>query len=69
MKLTHRRIHAEDAEECANGNPDIGLIERNITLSGPLDREQRLRLLEIADRCPVHRTLIGKIKILTRPSD
>ena len=42
------------------------LVERMITLQGPLDDAQRQRLLEIADRCPVHRTLTSEISIQTR---
>lgn len=63
VRLKHRKIHAVDCQECETGSGKIDSIEREIELEGPLDREQRQRLLEIADRCPVHRTLQGKIVV------
>jgi len=65
VRLKHRKIHAVDCQECETGSGKIDSIEREIELEGPLDREQRQRLLEIADRCPVHRTLQGKIVVTT----
>jgi uncharacterized OsmC-like protein len=44
-------------------------IERVITMEGALDAEQRQKLMEIADKCPVHRTLTSEIHIVTRPAD
>lgn len=55
--LTQERMHARDCAECAQEDGQITRIERTIAISGDLDRDQRARLLEIADRCPVHRTL------------
>jgi len=63
VRLTNRRIHAEDCQECQTKEGHITRIERHITLTGPLDEEQRARLLEIAQRCPVHRTLSSEVSI------
>jgi uncharacterized OsmC-like protein/fermentation-respiration switch protein FrsA (DUF1100 family) len=63
VRLEHSRIHAEDEERCEEDDARLDRIEREVTLVGPLDDEQRARLLEIADRCPVHRTLSGGIRI------
>jgi len=66
VRLQHARIHAEDCAECETKEGMLDRIEREITLTGPLTAEQRERLLEIANRCPVHRTLISEIDIRTR---
>jgi len=66
VRLQHARIHAEDCAECETKEGKLDRIEREISLTGPLDAEQRGRLLEIADRCPVHRTLVSEIDIRTR---
>ncbi len=64
VDLRHDRVHAED---CAGEGPcRIEVLEREIRVDGPLDAEQKARLLEIADRCPVHRTLLGEKRIPTR---
>jgi putative redox protein len=65
VQLRHAKIHAADCADCETKDGKIDRIERTITLSGPLDAEQRARLLEIADRCPVHRTLHSEIEIVT----
>jgi len=65
VELSHFRIHAADCEDCETKEGMIDRIERAITLRGPLDAEQRRRLLEIADKCPVHRTLTSEIDIRT----
>jgi putative redox protein len=66
-RLSTRRIHAEDVEACED-DPDarVDLIERELILRGDLDETQRARLAEIADKCPVHRTLTGVIKVQTQ---
>lgn len=66
VEVSHRKLHAEDAAavEAAGGRIDV--FSREITLAGPLDAEQRARLLEIADRCPVHRTLSHGATVETR---
>lgn len=65
VRLKHQKIHALDCRECETKSGKIDTIDREIELEGPLDREQRQRLLEIADHCPVHRTLQGEIVIKT----
>lgn len=64
--LSHRKIHAHDCADCETRAGRVDEIERRIELSGALDDEQRSRLLEIADKCPVHRTLHSEIKVRTR---
>jgi putative redox protein len=66
VRLEHSRIHATDCAECETKEGKIDRIEREIVLEGTLTEEQRARLLEIADRCPVHRTLVSEINIRTR---
>jgi uncharacterized OsmC-like protein/alpha/beta superfamily hydrolase len=65
VRLRHGRIHATDCAECETKEGMIDRIERAITFEGDLDGEQRARLLEIADKCPVHRTLKSEIDIQT----
>ena len=69
VRLRHSKIHAEDCAECETRAGMIDRIEREIGLAGALDAEQRARLLEIADKCPVHRTLTSEIDIRTRLVD
>lgn len=64
--LAHDRIHAEDCADCETKEGKIDRITREVEITGDLDEAQRARLLEIADRCPVHRTLEGEIEIVTR---
>jgi putative redox protein len=65
VALKHSRIHAADCETCETKEGKIDRIDRVLTLTGNLDAEQRKRLLEIADKCPVHRTLTSEIDIRT----
>jgi putative redox protein len=65
VRLNHSRIHAADCADCETKDGMLDRIERAITLRGALDAEQRRRLLEIADKCPVHRTLTSEIDIRT----
>lgn len=69
VALRHDKIHAKDCAECESASGKVDRIAREISLRGPLSDEQRARLLEIADRCPVHRTLHGEITIPTRLVD
>ena len=69
VQLRHDRVHADDSRDCAKTSCRIERIERIVRLDGPLDDEQRRRFLEIAERCPVHRTLIGEKRIVTRLED
>jgi uncharacterized OsmC-like protein len=66
VRLRHSRIHAEDCAECETKEGMLDRIEGDIALDGPLTEEQRAKLLEIAHRCPVHRTLKSEIDIRTR---
>jgi putative redox protein len=65
VRLAHSRIHAADCEDCETKEGMLDRIDRTITLAGNLDDDQRKRLLEIADKCPVHRTLTSEIDIRT----
>ena len=65
VALSHSRIHAADCETCETKEGMVDRIERGITLRGNLNAEQRERLLEIADKCPVHRTLTSEVDIRT----
>jgi uncharacterized OsmC-like protein/fermentation-respiration switch protein FrsA (DUF1100 family) len=65
VRLRHSRIHAEDEEQVEDGDARLDRLERELTLIGPLDDDQRARLLEIAGRCPVHRTLSAGVQIET----
>jgi uncharacterized OsmC-like protein/alpha-beta hydrolase superfamily lysophospholipase len=65
VRLRHDKIHAADCAECETREGMIDRIERAITLEGDLDAEQRGRLMEIADKCPVHRTLKAEVDIRT----
>ena len=65
VRLRHSRIYASDCAECETKEGMLDRIERVITLEGDLDAEQRARLMEIADKCPVHRTLKSEIDIRT----
>jgi uncharacterized OsmC-like protein/alpha-beta hydrolase superfamily lysophospholipase len=65
VRLRHSRIHAADCATCETREGMVDHIERAITLDGDLDAEQRARLMEIADKCPVHRTLTSEIDIRT----
>ena len=63
VKLSHRKIHAQDCADCATREGKVDEITREIELYGDLSAEQRQRLLEIANKCPVHRTLTSEIKV------
>jgi len=69
VRLTHEKIHARDCDDCESTEGKIDLINRELEITGDLDDAQRQRLLEIADMCPVHRTLDSENKIVTRLSD
>lgn len=65
VSLRHSRIHAEDCIDCETKEGLLDRIDREIELGGNLDEAQKLRLLDIAKRCPVHRTLSSEINIQT----
>ena len=66
VRLRHSRIHATDCAECETKKGKIDRIELDIEFAGPLSSEQRSKLLEIAKKCPVHRTLTSETNIRTR---
>ena len=66
VTLRHSKIHAQDCEECETREGMLDQIERDIAMDGALDAEQRKKLMEIADKCPVHRTLTSEIRIVTK---
>jgi uncharacterized OsmC-like protein len=66
VRLQHGRIYARDCADCETKEGRIDQIERVIELEGPLDAEHKQRILEIADKCPVHRTLTSEVKIRSR---
>ena len=65
VDISHNKVHAQDCASCDQSNGKVDRFERHITLTGKLTPEQQQRLLEIADRCPVHRTLESDIEIKT----
>ncbi len=65
VELEHDRQHVEDCVDCNSEPRKIEILRKVITLEGKLSQQQRQRLLEIADRCPVHQTLHGDLKITT----
>lgn len=65
VDLAHNREHGEDCTNCDEQHPQIDVISRSVTIEGNLTDEQHKRMMEIADRCPVHKTLHGKIDIRT----
>jgi putative redox protein len=69
VRLRHDKIHAEDCEACETKGGMLDRIDRTIALEGDLDEAARNRLLEIADKCPVHRTLTSEVEIRTRAAD
>lgn len=66
VTVRHSKIHAKDCADCETETGRIDEFERDIAIEGNLDDAQTERMLQIADRCPVHRTLDGEIKVRTR---
>src|SRR5260370_4111858 len=66
VRLAHAKIYAEECATCDTKEGMLDRIEREIALFGDLSDEQQHRLLEIAERCPVHRTLVSEVQICTR---
>ena len=69
VTLSHSKIHAEDCAECETKVGMLDQFDRVIRIEGALDADQRKRLMEIADKCPVHRTLESEIHIVTKVAD
>jgi putative redox protein len=67
VTLRHSRIHAEDCADCETTKGWVDRIDRDIELTGDLDDTQRQRLMQIAEHCPVHRTMTSEINITTTP--
>jgi putative redox protein len=65
VRLRHSKVHAADCATCESREGKIDRIEREIAIEGALDAEARARLIEIADKCPIHRTLTSEIDIVT----
>jgi len=65
VTLAHDKIHAQDCADCETREGRIDRITRQLAIAGALSPEQRAKLLEIADKCPVHRTLTGEVSIVT----
>ena len=65
VRLTRRKIKAADCPDCRTTEGEVEEMTREITLTGPLDADTRARLLDLANKCPVHKTLTGEIKIRT----
>lgn len=69
VTLTHNKIYARDCADCETKVGMLDQIERVIVLEGSLDAEARQKLMDIAEKCPVHRTLSSEIHIITRAAD
>jgi uncharacterized OsmC-like protein len=65
VRLSHQKVHARDCEECETKDGKLDRIHLELELAGPLEEPQRRRLLEIAERCPVHRTLESEVMMET----
>jgi putative redox protein len=66
VNLWHSKIHAADCADCEAKEATLERIDREIQVVGPLTPEQQSKLIEIANKCPVHRSLVSKIEIKTR---
>jgi uncharacterized OsmC-like protein len=69
VSLRHSRIHAEDCKECETKEGMLDRIDTEIELTGSLTAEQQAKLMEIAAKCPVHRTLKSEINIRLQPAE
>lgn len=65
VQLSQKKVNHKDCDECESTEGIVHLIEKKVKLIGNLDDVQRTRLMEIADKCPVHKTLLNEIKIST----
>ncbi|HEX8245570.1 MAG TPA: alpha/beta fold hydrolase [Longimicrobium sp.] len=69
VRMTHGKVHGIDEQHCADREARVDRIERELEIEGDLSAEQRARLLEIADKCPVHRTLTAGVFVETRVTE
>ncbi|AKQ70469.1 hypothetical protein A176_007381 [Myxococcus hansupus] len=65
VRLSHQKVHVKACEECEEKDGKMDQLRRTVKLEGPLTEEQRARLVAIADRCPVHRTLASEVSVRT----
>lgn len=65
VSLSQERVHSKDCDDCESTEGYVHKIEKKVKLLGNLDDKQRARLMEIADKCPVNKTLLNEIKIET----
>jgi putative redox protein len=63
VRLSHRKVHARDCADCEHQTGYVDVIDKHVELTGDLTADQRTRLLEISDRCPVHKTITGQVEI------
>ncbi len=66
VQISHKRIHAQDCQDCEQQEGTVDVIDKLIKLTGNLTEQERMKLLEIADKCPVHKTLQNEIVIHSR---
>ena len=66
VAVTHDKVHADDCDVCATSEVGLDRLTRTVTVSGGLTEADRAKLLEIADKCPVHRTLENGLRVETR---
>ncbi len=66
VSLSYARVHAEDCAECETKVGTVDRIELTVSFTGDLSQEQQRKLMEIANKCPVHRTLVSRVEIATR---
>ena len=66
VSLQHRKVHAQDCADCDHKPAKMDLVDRVVFLEGALSDEQRTKLMEIADHCPVHQTMQSKMQVNTR---
>jgi uncharacterized OsmC-like protein len=69
VALRHSRIHAQDCEDCETRAGMLDRIDVEVGLTGTLSPEQRAKLMEVAAKCPVHRTLLSEINVKVRPAE
>jgi putative redox protein len=69
VSLSHSRIHARDCEECESKDGMVDRIDVEVELTGSLTPEQRAKLMDVAAKCPVHRTLTSEINIRLRSAE
>ena len=66
VEVTHAKVHADDCADCETTDGHLDRLSRTLRFEGDLDETQTAKLAEIADKCPVHRTLEGEIDVVTR---